>query len=622
MDLEQQIAEYSAAYYAGEPLVDDATFDQMVEQLRAQKPESPVLQQVGAPRSGGVPHKPPMLSLAKCTGPLEFSRWAAGRKGPFVARPKYDGLAISLEYQDGRLVRASTRGDGLVGEDVTHNIIGVQGVPLLVGNTSMEVRGEVVLHPAKHHAKADFTTHPRNIAAGIMARKSLTTTGLGPQDLHFYAYDSPGTRDSLDLLRLAGDGFLGGPTVALDEATGDPDSWFPDRASWPFPADGVVIRERYGAEEATSHHPLHSIAWKFVAATSRTVVREVEWQVTRQGTVTPVALFDTIAVDGAMLSRATLHNLGRLETLGLRYADRIEVSRRGGVIPHVERVLQSSGLSPFAPPTECPACGFKLLRNAIFNAVGEMADTLSCPNKGCKAQLEDAIRHWCDSLEMDGFGPAACQKLVAQVQHPAGLYFLDWKDPWFPRNFGPATAKKLESELRTKTKKCSGVALLVALGIPGLGDTAAKRLLSKFTVDDLFSATAEDLRMPDIGDKLAPGFVAGLAAWAPFLAALVQEGHLVLPAGKVAAPAAQAGPLRGQVLCFTGTLSHGRKQMQQLALQAGALVENDVTAAVTVLVAGADEMADQQSAKFRKAVAKMLPVWDEAKFLDMLGQPV
>jgi DNA ligase (NAD+) len=520
------------------------------------------------------------------------------------------------------LQAATTRGDGEFGEDVTDNVRGIQCVPStlqLLAADGFHVRGEVVLPTATHNPSTDFTTHPRNIAAGVLARKTQPKDGVGPADLRFYAYDVVPSGDMNEVQKvkyLQRLGFNVGPVLpVLSLPEVGPDSWFPERDKWDFPADGVVIREVVSTKESTNHHPKHSIAWKFAAQTSRSVLRDVEWATTRMGTVTPVAVFDTVQADGALVSRATLHNLGRLETLGLGYADRIEISRRGGVIPHVERVLQPAGLAPFLPPSACPSCGHTLVREPARNPKGECADTLCCINKGCRAQLVDAIRHWCDCLLMDGFGPAVCEKLAPKVEHPAGLYLLDWRDPWFARNLGPTTAPKLAKELKVKSEKCTAVGLLTAMGIPGLGNTTSKELASRWTVDELFDVTQEELEeLPGVGPTIAANIVRGLVEWTPYMAMLAQGGFITLP-GKVSAPAPRTGPLQGEVLCFTGTLSQPRKAMQAKALEAGGLVESDVTAAVTALVVGADELADQQSSKFRKAVAKGVKVWDEQTFL-------
>ncbi len=617
MGLESTLKQYADAYYAGAPLVSDEEYDQLVEQLRAQQPESPLLSQVGG-QPGKVPHASPMLSLDKITGPAEFDRWVRGKQGPFVVRPKYDGVSMSLIYEDGSLVQAKTRGDGHWGEDVTDNVRGIPGVPVrLPSSSTCEVRGEVVLPVASHSPHVDFTTHPRNIAAGVIARKQQPKQGVLPRDLRFFAFDLLGgdedERAKIQWLKC--NGFDTGPAVQHTAGDAGPDVWFPDRERWSFPADGVVIREVLASsDKLTSHHPLHSIAWKFAAQTSRSVVREVEWQVTRQGTITPVAVFDAVQTDGALISRATLHSLGRLETLKLGYADRIEISRRGGVIPHVERVVQAAGLTPFAPPVTCPTCGHSTVRQPAVNTKGEKADTLVCPNRGCRAQLEDAIRHWCASLDMDGFGPAVCEKLATKVAHPTGLYLLNWKDPWFARAFGPVTAPKLAKELVERSQSCNAPGLLTAMGIPSLGVSTAKDLAARWTVEELFDLSAETLALiPGIGGVTAAAIVAGLADWAPYMAMLVQGGHVRLPS-KTAAPAPRLGPLRGETLCFTGTLSQPRSKMAQLALEAGALVENSVSKATTALVVGADELADQQSAKFRKAVAQGVHIWDEATF--------
>lgn len=618
------------AYYNGEGLVPDAEYDRLQELLQELAPTHPQLEEVGAPVKGeGVLHRLPMLSLQKCTTFQGFYKWAKDVK-EYIVRPKYDGIALSLIYdpEKGTLQRIATRGDGRLGEDVTDAALYSSGI--MRRCRYREVRGELVLPLCLvPNLGSDEATHPRNIAAGILARKGAKgDNGLSAANLEFYAYDIPGAdlTEQQKMFELAHMGFATGPSLYVkdiaEEAACGPDVWFPDRASWPFPADGVVCRESRGVLKGeTEHHPKHSIAWKFPSDMSVTGVVDVEWKPTRNGTVTPVAVLDTIKVDGAMISRATLHSLGRFRKLRLRRGSRVQVARRGGVIPHVEQVTSLGGGKPFVPPTNCPSCDSPLdVVDGGYDEEGNVAQVLWCPYALCPAQMADVIRHWFVSLGADGFGPRACATLAARTGGVEDVYRLDWEDRRLRDALGAANTLKLREQL-TLVRAPTARQLLVALGIPGLGAGLARQLAERWAFQDLFDVTVEDLvaNVPGVGERTAAQVVKGLARWLDVLASLVADGFLVLPAQAATAPLVQDGPLFGEQLCFTGTLAMPRKQAQDLARAAGAKVVDTLIVGVTCVVMGSD-VIDGSSSKARKAYDMQrrlgnLKIWSEDEFL-------
>lgn len=628
-DLRLAIRMLSDAYYNGEGLVSDAEFDALQEALREAEPDAEELQAVGAPSKGGAAHAVPMLSLQKCTTRQVFGKWAQDVQS-YVVRPKYDGIAISLKYKHGKLVRAATRGDGLVGEDVTPVLRRV--VKDTRGLWTVEVRGELTLPLAKvPPAGSQAATHPRNLVAGVLARKGAEgDNGVEPEDLQFYAYDIvEDLSESEKHKKLLDMGFQVGPYLEQrysDDQECGPNVWFPDRGSWSFPADGVVCREATGAiKEVTGHHPKHSIAWKFPSESSTTSVQDVEWQTTRYGTVTPVVILDTVRVDGSMISRATLHSYGRFLKLGLRNGARVQIARRGGVIPHVEAVVSEGDGRVFKAPTKCTSCSGALVdREGGLDSEGNVARTLVCLNAQCAAQVTDSIRHWFASVGADGFGPRASAELARRAGSVDGVYRLDWKDRRVRDALGAANTLKLHEQLLTTAKYPGPTALLVALGIPGLGNSLARTLAQRWSFSDLFGLTAEDLLAIDgVGEVTAHSIVQGLSDRAETLAGLVADELLVLPE-KAGAPKVLQGPLSGEVMCFTGTLEMPRKKAQELARSAGATVSDSLIVGVTCVVMGAD-VIDGTSSKARKAYEMRqrlgnMKIWSEQEFLQQAVQ--
>lgn len=623
-DLRLAVRMLSDAYYNGEGLVSDAEFDVLQEALRDAEPDAAELQEVGAPSKGSAQHAVPMLSLQKCTTRQVFGKWAQDVKD-YVVRPKYDGIAISLRYKHGKLVRAATRGNGTVGEDVTDVLRRV--VRDTVGLWTVEVRGELVLPLSKvPPTGSQAATHPRNLVAGVLARKgAVGDSGIEPEDLQFYAYDIvEDLAESLKHKKLRDMGFQTGPYLEQrysDDQECGPNVWFPDRGSWSFPADGVVCREATGAiKEVTGHHPKHSIAWKFPSESSTTTVQDIEWQTTRYGTVTPVVILDTVKVDGSMISRATLHSYGRFLKLGLRNGAKVQIARRGGVIPHVEAVVAEGDGRAFKAPTKCASCSGPLLdREGGLDGEGNVARTLVCTSDKCGAQVTDSIRHWFSSVGADGFGPRASAELAKRAGSVEGVYRLDWKDPRVRNALGAANTLKLQEQMQTAAKYPGPTALLVALGIPGLGNSLARTLAQRWAFEDLFGLTAEDLlAIEGVGDVTAHSVVSGLAARAEMLAGLVADELLVLPP-RAKDPQVVQGPLSGEVMCFTGTLEMPRKKAQELARLAGAAISDSIIVGVTCVVMGAD-VIDGTSAKARKAYEMRqrlgnMKIWSEQEFL-------
>lgn len=643
--LAERIAELDRAYFQrGESLVPDATYDRLKDELRRRDPAHPALAAVGAPVDAEpgdkVEHAQPMLSLDKCTtyaalwawyrGALagatdransarlddEATAWSATPQGALVAVPKIDGLACSLRYgRSGVLLRAATRGDGRVGEDVTAN---ARKVPTVVqrlpadrpGDGELEVRGEIYLPLPRFAEVADSYANPRNLAAGTL--KAKDNPAIDPSWLAFFAYDllgAPMATESRKFEVLAQMGFVvpAWRMVRATEAQAVFDQYEAARATDTFEADGIVLRlddcalaQRLGV---TAHHPRGAIAWKYAASTDTTTLQNIHWSVARTGTITPVALVAPVDLSGATVTRATLHNLSRVRQLGLRPGDVVEIVRRGGVIPHVERVVTPSGEPQCEPPSHCPSCGTATRVVARDDGKGKAVEVLLCGDPAnCVTARQRSLLHYCQALELEGFGDKVVETLIDQglCDNPADLYELTAEDLRPLPRFGEILVSNLLGQI-ARARRVELPAFLVALGIAALGKQTAQLLANRGDLTAIAAMTVQDIaQLHSLGEKTAAAIVAGLADKADLIAALRRHVDVVRP---VAVERAGAGPMAGEVVVFTGALpAMGRRDAQQLVVRLGGIAGDSVTAETTLLVVGGDELdAAEPSSKLKKA---------------------
>ncbi|MBM4344855.1 MAG: NAD-dependent DNA ligase LigA [Deltaproteobacteria bacterium] len=640
-----RLADLDEAYHrrANSP-VPDAVYDRIKGELLRRDPKHPALAAVGAPVDGEpgdkVEHAQAMLSLDKCTTLDEFWAWYRGclagatdransprlddearawsqtPLGALVALPKIDGLACSLRYDAaGRLVRAATRGDGRIGEDVTANArklsTVVQQLPANRFAGGLEVRGEIYLPLSRFAEVADTYANPRNLAAGTL--KAKDNPAIDPGWLAFFAYDLLGAQlptESSKLEALAGMGFAvpSWRRVCAPEAQAAFDGFDAARPADEFEADGIVLRlddcglaQRLGV---TSHHPRGAIAWKYAASADTTTLQSVHWSVARTGTITPVALVAPVSLSGATVTRATLHNLSNLRRLGLAPGDVVEIVRRGGVIPHVERVVTPSAAPRCAPPTHCPSCGTATRVVARDDGKGGKAvEILMCGDPAnCVTARQRSLLHYCQALELEGFGDKVVETLIDQglCDNPADLYELTAEDLRPLPRFGEILVGNLLGQI-TRTRRVELPAFLVALGIAALGKSTAQLLASRGDLAAVRAMTLDDIaQLHSLGDKTAAAIVSGLRDKAGLVDALLRHVEVVQPA---AAEMAGAGPMAGEVVVFTGALSSmGRRDAQQLVVRLGGIAGDSVTAETTLLVVGGDELdAAEPSSKLKKA---------------------
>jgi DNA ligase (NAD+) len=627
--LEALIARYRSAYHNGEPLVDDEEYDALFDELTVLKADSLQVSAVGADPTSGwakVRHRIPMGSLGKVKTPEAMREWVrcVTRPAPtdhpileawyeeLVMSDKLDGISVSLEYREGALYQALSRGGGEEGEDLTRNLLKVQGVlQKLPEPLNITVRGEVVLHKSLLDRYKDLGySNTRNAAAGISRRYD----GKGCSDLTCYCYwhDLPVAKKIdhfKDLDRLG----FNTPRIyltALTPGVKTPhDLWVEyqqaTRAELPYDIDGLVLdlNDLEYAESLGSlqGRPRGAIAFKFASVARETIATGRVDQVGGHGKITPVAIFAPVNLLGAEVSRASLYNQAYIEALGFDVGARIQVARANDVIPRVVKVVQGTG-TVSKPPTHCPVCQAPVVREGEY---------LVCPNVGeCPAQVEGRLLRWCRELGILEWGPALIEQATKLgVADVAGLYSLTEAQLAGMDRMGPKSAERAYKSLRAPLPIPLDK-FLGALSIPLCGTTTIQMAMSAGlpTLEDILKASQAHLAsVPGLGPKKA----SSLYRW------LQLNGHQFpkLEALGVTPRLRVTGALTGTSFCFTGTMSRKRDELVSLVEQAGGEVKDRVGKGLTYLVSAKSDSTKALAAK--KLGTKVLT---EQEFLQLVGQ--
>jgi len=623
--LEAAVAQHHALYWEKQaPEISDYDFDRLVVRLRELRPDAKTLEKLGeSEETLGQPvtHARPMLSLDKCYGEADLNDWASRIDGDFVVMPKLDGIACSLRYgADGTLEVAATRGTGTVGDDVTVNARGITEIPPRVGTPGIEVRGEVYMRLSVFAKFKDTFANPRNLTAGAMKQKdSKKSAAYG---LSFAAYDLQGTAHATEREKfqwLKDNGFA--PPEVLFVKQGELQAGYEEfarrRPDLDFEIDGVVFRANVVKEQTrlglTSHHPRWAIAYKFQGESGRTKLNDVEWSVSRTGAITPVALIEPVTLSGASVSRASLHHPGYVKKLGLSRGCEVVVTRRGGVIPHVEHVV-APGTEALDPPTSCPACG---------SPVAWDGDFLNCTTPGtCVAARVGVLAHYAAVTEMLGFGDKLLLEAYTKgvLKTAADFYTVKVEQLVGLERVGDKLAQRLIATVESR-KALPLATFLRALGIPELGNHVSALLAAKYgTLDAILAVTIEELAAQhSIGDVIAKSVVEGLAAARPLIEEI--RPHVTLEAPKQLV----GGTLEGLSFVFTGKLeAMDRKLAQDAVRNLGAQTPSGVSKDLSYLVCGAEKDGAKSSKQVaaEKHIAKgaALKVLDEPGFLKLLEE--
>ena len=628
----------------------DPLYDRLVERLRKLDPKADILDDLGAKAPSGpviaadeaieippaqrfgaaVRHARPMLSLDKAYSAEEVKSWAGKFEGDMIVMPKLDGIACSIRYdQRGKLVLAATRGSGTEGEDVTANVLEIAVVPsqLPKGHGPVEVRGEVYMPLSVFQKFKEEFSNPRNLAAGALRNKDpKKSAAFG---LSFAAYDvlEEGLRSEREkVARLAALGLPGAYCEFVDREgiAAAFESFSRRRAELDYEIDGVVYRaDRVDEQQRlglTAHHPRYAIAFKFQGDTGETTLHDVEWGVSRTGTITPMAMLQPIELSGAMVSRAGLHNITQFKALGLTRGAKVEVTRRGGVIPHVERVVTPGpGGEAFPIPSQCPACGspaqIRQKRDGEF---------LQCsqPKQCITARLRE-LEHFAKVIDIQGFGPKVITAVVdaGLLASPADFYRLQLEDLVKLERLAEKSAQNLLAQVAAHREIPLAV-FLEALGIDHLGPQNARLLAGQFTTLAKIRTLDRDalMEVKGIKEAIADAIIEGLAGHAAMIDELLKEVRVPDDEG-APAPAAGAdeGPLAGKSFVFTGTLEGFDRKTAQARVQAlGGSTPDAVSKTLSVLVVGAGKGAkSSKQKKAEKLVAEgaAIEIIDEGEFV-------
>lgn len=656
--LRREIRHNEYLYYVLDaPEITDAEYDRMMVRLReleARYPDSiPVdspTQRVGGRASSQfteVRHLEPLLSLGNVFSAEELrafdervrSGLPAGSKVEYVMEPKIDGLACSLIYENGKLVRAATRGDGVVGENVTANVRTIRSIPLTLKVPEgeavpelLDVRGEVYMprqafmrlnEQRAERGESEFA-NPRNAAAGSL--RQLDPQVTASRSLSFFAYYLVGEgaqpKHSESLALLARYGFKVSENYKVVENIDEAIKYIGDfnelRQGLSYDTDGAVIKVNDVYQQrilgATGKDPRWATAYKYPPEQAETTLEDIDWRVGRTGVLTPTAVLTPVKLSGSVISRATLHNEDFIRAKDIRIGDRVVINKAGEIIPEVLRVVaekRTGDEKEVEIPSVCPECGWRVERQ------GEEA-AIRCTNPHCPALGREGLIHFVsrDAMNIDGCGPSVINALLdaGLVRDAADLYSLRKEDLLKLERMGEKSADNLLAALG-ESKKNELDKLLFALGIRHVGAKVARILATEFgSMEKLQQAQPEELaQIRDIGDKIAESAVTWLNV--PANIDLVERLAAAGLTMTFTPPASQEdNPFFGKTLVFTGTMpTLGRAEAKTMAQDVGAKVSGSVSKKTDYVIAGAEA-----GSKLEKAQQLGVTVIDEAEFLRLL----
>lgn len=656
--LRREIRHNEYLYYVLDaPEITDAEYDRMMVRLReleARYPDSipadSPTQRVGGRASSQfteVRHLEPLLSLGNVFSAEELRAFdervqgglPAGSKVEYVMEPKIDGLACSLIYENGKLVRAATRGDGVVGENVTANVRTIRSIPLTLKVPDgeavpelLDVRGEVYMprqafmrlnEKRAERGESEFA-NPRNAAAGSL--RQLDPQVTASRSLSFFAYYLVGEgaqpKHSESLALLAHYGFKVSENYKVVENIDEAIKYIGDfnelRQGLSYDTDGAVIKVNDVYQQrilgATGKDPRWATAYKYPPEQAETTLEDIDWRVGRTGVLTPTAVLTPVKLSGSVISRATLHNEDFIRAKDIRIGDRVIINKAGEIIPEVLRVVvekRTGDEKEVEIPNVCPECGWRVERQ------GEEA-AIRCTNPHCPALGREGLIHFVsrDAMNIDGCGPSVINALLdaGLVRDAADLYSLRKEDLLKLERMGEKSADNLLAAL-AESKKNELDKLLFALGIRHVGAKVARILATEFgSMEKLQQAQPEELaQIRDIGDKIAESAVTWLNV--PANIDLVERLAAAGLTMTFTPPASQEdNPFFGKTLVFTGTMpTLGRAEAKTMAQDVGAKVSGSVSKKTDYVIAGAEA-----GSKLEKAQQLGVTVIDEAEFLRML----
>ena len=658
-ELREKLRYHEYRYYVlDDPEISDAAYDRMMNRLKELEaahpelvtPDSPTVRVGGAPREGfsTVRHARPMLSLDNAFSYDALRDWdrrvregSGQEKIEYVAEHKFDGLSISLQYEDGVLARGVTRGDGTTGEDVTPNVKTIRSIPLRVDAATLkkvrlpadfEVRGEVMmtkkafeaLNREQERIGGKIFVNARNSAAGAV--RVLDPSITAARRLDFFAYyllvdgKVPFAKHSESLQALKQLRFRASDDwklcAGIEAVIAYCEDWDAKREKLAYEIDGVVIKVNSIAIQNelgyTAKAPRWAIAYKYPARQETTVVNDIIVQVGRTGTLTPVAVLESVQVGGVTVSRSTLHNMDEIERLGLQIGDTVLIERAGEVIPHVLKVVkEGKNRRPFRMPKHCPECG-----STIHHAEDEVA--YRCVNAACPAKRKESVLHFAGrhAMDIDGLGEKIVDQLVDKglVKDVADLYALKEEELAGLERMGEKSAQNLLEEIEA-SKKNSLARLIYALGIQFVGERTGQLLAEHFSsLEELAVAKEEELEeVPEVGPKVAASIVEFFSE--PANRQLIKKLRKAGVHPTAEKRVVKSQKLAGKSFVFTGSLANrSREEAGELVIQHGGKVSGSVSKKTDYVVVGTDP-----GSKYDKAKELGVTILTETEFEKLLG---
>lgn len=628
-ELEKLISKYQKSYYDGEGEISDAEFDKLWDELKSLDPNNPILHKVGAD-SGNfakVQHVMPMGSQEKAANPEEFLAWANKHQyDQYLVEYKLDGASLELQYENGYLVRAVTRGDGSIGDDITANARKMGGVNAAIYKDGQlvpftgGVRGEVIMTHQVHKDYFSDKANCRNAANGLMKRKD----GQGSEFLKLITYDALSTdgksyftNEEEKIRWLMDCGF----NVVKLVICKSPDSVIAYRAkvmeerkNIEYDIDGLVIKERkINLEDARRARPDHQIAFKFSLEEAVSTLRQVEWSI-NGGTYTPVAIFDEVELNGTRVQRASLANPDKMRQLGVRIGSHVVVVKRGEIIPKIESVVEEKDIvtSEIPFPCVCEVCGTKLI---------DEGSRLYCPNKECSKRVLHQLLKFQDVVDIRDLGTTLITDLFkdGRLKSISDIYSLSQEDlvPYFLNEESMEAEKKSLGAQKVYNsiqshRNMKLATFFAGFDIEGIAESSAEKLVNAGfnTLEKLLAASEEQIaQVSGFAEIMAHAVVEGLAENAEEMKSLITSGTIILEAEG-------QGSLSGKSFCFTGELhSMKRADAEALVKKNGGSIKSSVTKDLSYLVTNDTTSG---SSKNVKAAKFNIPIIDENAFLELV----
>ena len=628
-ELETLIKKYQDSYYNGEAEISDAEFDSLWDELKLLDPENSILHKVGAD-SGNfnkVNHIMPMGSQEKAANPEQFYSWAKKHiYDSYLVEYKLDGASLELQYKNGKLQCAVTRGDGVIGDDITTNAKKMNGVMIAITKHGVPVdftggiRGEVIMTHDVHKNYFADKANCRNAANGLMKRKD----GSGSEYLKLIVYDALATeglspfsneQEKIQWLKDCGFNTVEVKICNTPEAVVEYRSSVMDiRKNLDFDIDGLVIKENViDKEDAKRTRPDKQIAFKFSLEEAISVLREVEWSI-NGGTYTPVAIFDEVELNGTTVQRASLANPDTMKNLGIKIGSKVVVVKRGEIIPKIESVLHDETCkeSEIVIPSNCETCGTSLINEGT---------RLYCPNKNCSKRVLHQLLKWVQVVDIRDLGETLVNSLFEKkvVQSISDIYKLtvETLTPFFLNEESIAAEKKsLGAEKVIKSienhKNISLEAFVAGFDIEGIGETTVEKLVAAGfnSLEKLLNASVDEIAtVYGFAEIMAKTFVYGLKENAEEMKNLSSTFVNIIKK--------EAGALSGKSFCFTGELvTMKRADAENLVKNAGGSCKSSVTKDLSYLVTNDTSSG---SSKNVKAAKLGIPIISEKEFLQMIN---